>query len=138
PENNSEPQVSASPDLAGELARRRAYGAVVGPRADVVDLLLHGFRERHDIRRRVQQVVVVDFAVLEACGGERGNDTLLNFGAGPSLGEALQPFQVEGAWVDAAPLQVNPEDLDALVVERNVDEEDLVEASLADHLGGQQ
>ena len=43
-----------------------------------------------------------------------------------------------GSGFDAAPLEVDPEDLDPLLVERQVDEEHLVEAALADHLGGQQ
>ena len=40
--------------------------------------------------------------------------------------------------VDAAPAEMHVEDLEPLVVERQVDEEHLVEAALADHLGGQQ
>src|SRR5581483_8834558 len=42
------------------------------------------------------------------------------------------------AVIDATAAQMHPEDLDALVVERQVDEEHLVEASLADHLRGQE
>ena len=40
--------------------------------------------------------------------------------------------------VDAAPAEVDVEDLEPLVVERQIDEEHLVEAALADHLGRQQ
>ena len=40
--------------------------------------------------------------------------------------------------VDAAPAEVHAEDLEPLVVERQIDEEHLVEASLADHLRGQE
>ena len=40
--------------------------------------------------------------------------------------------------IHAAPGEVDAEDLDLLVVERQIDEEHLVEAALANHLGGQQ
>ena len=42
------------------------------------------------------------------------------------------------ASIHAAAAEVNLEDLDPLVVQRQVDEEDFVETSFANHFGGQQ
>jgi hypothetical protein len=39
-------------------SRRRADGALERPAADVIDLLLHGARERHDLHRDADQIVL--------------------------------------------------------------------------------
>src|SRR6185436_11328069 len=67
-----------------------------------------------------------------------GDHALLDLRPGPALRELLDRLEVELVRIDAAPTEVHPEDFDALVVERQIDEEDLVEAAFADHLGRQQ
>ena len=78
------------------------------------------------------------FPARELGFGHRRDHALLDFGAGPADGELRQLRQVERRRIHAAPPQVNLEDLDALVVQRQIDEKDLVEAAFADHFGGQQ
>src|SRR5262249_14409621 len=94
--------------------------------------------ERHDVAGRLEEIVFGELAILEVRGRERGDDALLDLGAGPALAELLHRVEVELLRVDAATAEMHLEDLDALVVERQVDEENLVEAALADHLRGQE
>src|SRR5262249_3332500 len=91
-----------------------------------------------DVARRIEEVRLGERAVLEMRGRERRDDALLDLRAGPALRELLDRLEVELIGVDATAAEVHLEDLDALVVERKVDEEDLVEAALADQLGRQE
>src|SRR5262245_1490676 len=120
------------------LARRRAHRTIEGPATDVIDLLLHRLRQRYDVGRGVEQVLVGQLAILQPDGGERRDHALLDLRTCPPPGELLERLEVEAGGIDAAAAQVDAEDVEALLVERQVDEEHLVEAALADHLGGQQ
>jgi hypothetical protein len=104
----------------------------------VIDLLPHGARQRHQARGDGDQIVLGHFPVLQPRLGQSRYDALLDFGPGPAVGELGQQVEVEPGRIDAAPAEVDSENLEALFLERQVDEEDLVEAAFADHLGGQQ
>lgn len=82
-------------DLSLHFSRRSAAGALVGPTADAVHLLLHRARERHDLRGDRDQVRGGEVALLELGSGDRGDHTLLALGAAPAARETLQAFEVE-------------------------------------------
>src|ERR1017187_8792963 len=121
-----------------ERLRRRPYRPLEGPAANVVDLLLHGARERHNPYRDVDQILLVDLTVRQARLRQRRHYALLDLRTGPADGEGGQLLQIELGGVHATAAQVDLENLDAFLIHRQIHEEDLVETALANHLGGQQ
>src|SRR5450755_417747 len=120
------------------LAGGGADGSLEGPASNVVDLFLHGAGQRHDAHRYAEQIVFGDVTVGQFGLGQRRDHALLDFRPSPADGEFGQLGEVETRRIDAAAVEVDLEDFDALVVERQVHEEDFIEAALADHFGGQQ
>src|ERR1035438_6019184 len=117
--------------------RGRADGAFEGPTANVADLLLHGARERYLLGGDADQVGLRDVPVRQARTRDGGDHALFDLRARPPYGELGQLRQVEIGDVHAAAHQMNAEDFDLFVFERQIDEKDFVEAAFADHFGGQ-
>src|SRR5204862_6569510 len=92
---------SRRPRLA--FTRRGPHRAVEGPLADVIDLFLHGLRERHDVGGRVEEVLVLQCALLETRGRQCRDHALLDLGAGPTLREVREGLEIESLAIDSAP-----------------------------------
>src|SRR5438093_16988 len=127
-----------STDIDSGPCRRGPHRPVEGPLADVIDLLLHGLRERHDVGGRVEEVFARQLTLLETGGRQRRHHALLDLGARPALREGLERLEIEARKIDPAPPQMHSEDVEPLVFERQIDEEHFIEAPFANHLGGQQ
>src|SRR5262245_2823330 len=80
------------------------------------------------------QVLESGLSLLEPRYRQSGDHTLLDFGSGPSLGDLFQPADLQLTRIVAALLQVNSENVAPLFLPGQVDEENFVEAALADHL----
>ena len=119
-------------------AARGADGALEGPAANVVDLLLHGAREGNDLYRGLDEVLPRDRRIGEPRFGDRRDHALFDLGAAPAFGEFRQLVELDAGGVHAAAAEVNLENLQALLVRREIHEEDLVETAFANHFGGQQ
>src|SRR5438034_1268392 len=126
------------PRLAREFTRRGPHRPVEGPLADVIDLLLHGLRERHDVGGRVEQVLIPQLTLLETGARQRRHHALLDLGARPALREGLERREIEARKIDPTPPQMDAEDVEPLLFERQIDEEHFIEAPFADHLSGLQ
>src|SRR5215471_13634195 len=124
--------------LPAHVLRRRPNGPFECPSANVIDLLLHGARERHDLHGYADQVLLRHLAVFEPRLGDRRDHALLDLGAGPAAGEFGQLLDMETRNVHAAALKMDFEDFDLFRLKRQIHEKDFVEASFADHLGGKQ
>src|SRR5579875_703359 len=123
---------------AADWNGRGAQSAFKGPAADVIDLLFHRARQWYDGDRDIDQIFFRHRAFFELRFGQGRDHALFYLGAGPTVGERRQTFQIEFIRVYAAPVEMNFEDLQALILQRHVDEEDLIKAPLADHFRRQQ
>src|SRR5207244_9743636 len=109
PEASREEPGGGGPRLAREFTRRGPHRPVEGPLADVIDLLLHGLRERHDVGGRVEQVLFPQLTLLETCGRQRRHHALLDLGARPALREGLERREIEARKIDPPPPQMDAE-----------------------------
>src|SRR5216683_2222139 len=103
-------------------------------------LLLHRARERHRLGDRVEHTLGGEDAggaVAVVLVEQSAHHGLLDLRSGESLGLLRDLVQVELRGVAPAALHVDGADLPALRQGGQVDEEDLVEAALAHHLGRQ-
>ncbi len=101
-------------------------------------LLLHGLGQRYDFAHGHEEIIAARRPAGDAGRGHCRDDALLDLGPGPAFGAGHHQVQGQSRRVDAPAREVNAEDLQPLVLVRQIDEEDLVEAALADHLRGQQ
>ena len=108
-------------------------GPLSRPVAKLVDLLLHRLRQRHDSRRAAHQIVECERAMLDLRPGDGRYHALLDLCTRPSGRNSEEPFDAQTGWILAAALKMDSEDLVALVVVWQIDEEHFVEAPLADH-----
>src|ERR1035437_2961376 len=106
-------------------------GALERPASDVIDLLLHGARERNDLHRRLDEILPRDLGIGEPRLGQSRHHALLDLGSAPTLGELRQLVELDASHVHPSPGEVNLEDLQAFLIQREVHEEDFVEAALA-------
>ena len=83
----------------------------------MVDLFVHSAGERDDPDGGADQVFFDQFPIIQARARNRRDDALFHFGAGPPGGELCELAEVERSRVDAALLEVDLEDLDALFVD---------------------
>ena len=70
-------------------------------------------------------------------GDQCGDDGLFELGAGPALGAIGDRAQVQAGGIEAALCEVDFQNVQPLIAVGQVDEKNLIEAALADHLGGQ-
>src|SRR5713226_10147338 len=89
---------------------RGADGALEGPATDVIDLLIHGARERNNAHRDADEILLGHVAVGQPRAGQGRYYALLDFGSGPAGGELLQLIQIEAGRIHAAAVEVNLED----------------------------
>src|SRR5260370_21876890 len=115
-----------------------ADGALERPASNVIDLLFHGSGKGDNLDRRLNEILAGDWCFGQARFGDYRNHALFDLGAAPSLGELRQLAEIDPFQVHTSPGEVDLEDLQAFLIQREVHEEDFVEASLADHLGGKQ
>src|SRR5690606_16097652 len=119
----------------GELGRPGGgAGADAGPLAQAIDLLAHGGRQgkglcqcRFDVR--LGQLGAVGEGVVE-----RGDHGLLELRAAERLRLPGERVEIEAPRVPVAALEVDLQDVAALLHPGQIDEEDLVEAALAQQL----
>src|SRR5579862_1953061 len=104
----------------------RSHRPLEGPGPDVIDLLLHGSREGDDFQGYFDEILLRYFAVGEPrlCHGRY--DALLDLGPGPAARELGQLLKIESSRVDPPAGEVNFEDLDLFVFERQVHEKHFV------------
>ena len=107
----------------------RHHRALASPRAQGVDRLLPDDRQRPGRPQLVEEDVGGELDRARERRVEPGDDGLLDLGAGEALGGSGQPIEVEGGGTALPLLEVDGEDLLALRGGRQIDEEDLVEAS---------
>src|SRR5262249_40793795 len=126
--------------LAGGFAHagRRRARALFGPLPETLDVLLHRDGERARLLDGPLHVGLRQLPLLAQRGVERGDDRLLDLPTAVALGLRRQRVHAEALRVSAAALQVDAEDLLALCDAWEIDEEDLVEAALAQKLRWQE
>src|ERR1700694_2548993 len=105
------------------LPRRRAGRALECPASNVADLFLHGARERNDADGYPHEILIRYLAVFQPRLGQGGHHALLDLGTGPAHRELRQLSEIETGGIHATPREMDLEDFDSLVVERQVHEE---------------
>ena len=81
-----------------------------------------------------EQIGLRDFPILGMGGVAGGDYRLLDFRAGEAIGRRSQRLEIETGRIQAALLQVNPQDVAPDLERGKIDEKDFIEAPLADHL----
>src|SRR5690606_4185162 len=109
--------------------------AALGPGADPGDFLGAGGAERAGGAELLGHVARLELGALVVGGIEGGDDGLFQLRAAEAIGACDQGVEIEAPRVAPAPRQVEREDLAPYRGARQIDEEDLVEAALAQELG---
>src|ERR1019366_2114882 len=78
-------------------------GALERPASDVIDLLLHGARERNDLHRRLDEILPRDLGIGEPRLGQRRHHALLDLGPAPALSEPRQLAEIDACHVHPSP-----------------------------------
>src|SRR5205823_14356959 len=100
-------------------------------------VLAHRRRQRDGLLHRPDEMLLRQLHALGEGEMKAGDDRLLDLAAAESLGDLGQLSDVEASSVALAARQMDGPDLPPLGARRQVDEEDLVEAPLAQQLGWQ-
>ena len=79
------------------LAERRPDGALERPRSDVIDLLVHGARERDDLHGGADEILLAHRPACEPRLGQGRYHTLLDLGSSPPNRELRQLREGERA-----------------------------------------
>jgi hypothetical protein len=123
--------------LPSDALRGSPDGPFEGPAANVVNLFLHGPGQWHGSDGHADEIVLGEFAIGQPRLGDRRYHALLDFSAGPASRKLRELLDMKLRLVDAAPLQVDLEDLDLLFLAGQIDEKYFVEPPFADHFCGQ-
>ncbi len=102
-----------------------------------MELFGHGFGQGHRLAEFLEQVVGVQLDLFVERLEEGADDRLFDLGAAEVLAGVDEGIEVEGIGVAAAFGEVDAEDVAAFLGGGEVDEEDFVEASLAEQFRGQ-
>src|SRR6185369_3732618 len=116
--------------IRGSVTRHRAVG---GPLPNLGNFLRHDDRQGAGLLDFGEQILLRNDPPLGVSGIHRGNDGLLDLGAGKSIGRVGKRIELESLRFKTALQQVDLENLSSVLSGWQIDKKDFVEAALAHH-----